>query len=371
MLRAFLEHRLRAAWQRRGALAWLLWPLSRLYGALAARQRGRYLGGDPPAERLPVPVIVVGNVIAGGAGKTPTTLAVVAHLRARGWRPGIVSRGHGRRCGDCREVQPDSDAREVGDEPLLLRRRAGVPVFVARQRAAAGRALLAAHPGTDVLVCDDGLQHLALARDVELVVFDARGSGNGWLLPAGPLREPWPRSIPNPRESGPRGSAIPRESDPRPAELVLWTVAPPPGSSAAPHGFVATRRLAEHAVRADGGQLALAELRGQPLTALAAIARPEAFFAMLRAAGLTLADTLALPDHYAFDSCSRLLDGRQNLICTEKDAVKLWLHRPDALAVPLRLEVPPAFFAALDDRLAARGYHPASHADAPGRPAAP
>ena len=100
MLRAFLEHRLRAAWQRRGALAWLLWPLSRLYGALAARQRGRYLGGDPPAERLPVPVIVVGNVIAGGAGKTPTTLAVVAHLRARGWRPGIVSRGHGRRCGD-------------------------------------------------------------------------------------------------------------------------------------------------------------------------------------------------------------------------------------------------------------------------------
>ena len=371
MLRAFLEHRLRAAWQRRGALARLLWPLSWLYGALAARRRPRYQSGTLPVARLPVPVIVVGNVIAGGAGKTPTTLAVVAHLRARGWRPGIVSRGHGRRCGDCREVQPDSDAREVGDEPLLLRRRAGVPVFVARQRAAAGRALLAAHPGTDVLVCDDGLQHLALARDVELVVFDARGSGNGWLLPAGPLREPWPRSIPNPRESGPRGSAIPRESDPRPAELVLWTEAPPPGSSAAPHGFVATRRLAEHAVRADGGQLALAELRGQPLTALAAIARPEAFFAMLRAAGLTLADTLALPDHYAFDSCSRLLDGRQNLICTEKDAVKLWLHRPDALAVPLRLEVPPAFFAALDDRLAARGYHPASHADAPGRPAAP
>ena len=360
MLRAFLEHRLRAAWQRRGALAWLLWPLSRLYGALAARQRGRYLSGARPVERLPVPVIVVGNVMAGGAGKTPTTLAVVAHLRARGWRPGIVSRGHGRRTGDCREVRPGSDAREVGDEPLLLRRRADVPVFVARQRAAAGRALLAAHPGTDVLVCDDGLQHLALARDVELVVFDARGSGNGWLLPAGPLREPWPRSIPNPRESGPRGSAIPREPDPRPAELVLWTEAPPPGSSAAPHGFVATRRLAEHALRADGGQVALAELRGQPLTALAGIARPEAFFAMLRDAGLTLADTIALPDHYDFNSWPRSLDGSQNLICTEKDAVKLWPHRPNALAVPLRLEVPPAFFAALDERLAARGYHPAT-----------
>ncbi|HMT17735.1 MAG TPA: tetraacyldisaccharide 4'-kinase, partial [Ottowia sp.] len=326
MLRAFLEHRLRAAWQRRGALAWLLWPLSRLYGALAARQRGRYLGGDPPAERLPVPVIVVGNVIAGGAGKTPTTLAVVAHLRARGWRPGIVSRGHGRRTGDCREVRPGSDAREVGDEPLLLRLRADVPVFVARQRAAAGRALLAAHPGTDVLVCDDGLQHLALARDVELVVFDARGSGNGWLLPAGPLREPWPRSIQSPRAPGPH-----------PAELVLWTEAPPPGGSAAPHGFVATRQLAEHAVRADGDQVPLAELRGQPLTALAAIARPEAFFAMLRDAGLTLADTIALPDHYDFNSLPRSLDGRQSLICTEKDAVKLWSRRPDALAVPLRL----------------------------------
>ncbi|HQD14853.1 MAG TPA: tetraacyldisaccharide 4'-kinase [Ottowia sp.] len=349
MLRAFLEHRLRAAWQRRGALAWLLWPLSRLYGALAARQRGRYLSGARPVERLPVPVIVVGNVMAGGAGKTPTTLAVVAHLRARGWRPGIVSRGHGRRTGDCREVRPGSDAREVGDEPLLLRRRADVPVFVARQRAAAGRALLAAHPGTDVLVCDDGLQHLALARDVELVVFDARGSGNGWLLPAGPLREPWPRSIQSPRAPGPH-----------PAELVLWTEAPPPGGSAAPHGFVATRRLAEHAVHADGDQVPLAELRGQPLTALAAIARPEAFFAMLRDAGLTLADTIALPDHYDFNSLPRSLDGRQSLICTEKDAVKLWSRRPDALAVPLRLAVPPAFFAALDERLAARGYHPAT-----------
>ena len=349
MLRAFLEHRLRAAWQRRGALAWLLWPLSRLYGALAARQRGRYLSGARPVERLPVPVIVVGNVMAGGAGKTPTTLAVVAHLRARGWRPGIVSRGHGRRTGDCREVRPGSDAREVGDEPLLLRRRADVPVFVARQRAAAGRALLAAHPGTDVLVCDDGLQHLVLARDVELVVFDARGSGNGWLLPAGPLREPWPRSIQSPRAPGPH-----------PAELVLWTEAPPPGGSAAPHGFVATRQLAEHAVRADGDQVPLDELRGQPLTALAAIARPEAFFAMLRDAGLTLADTLALPDHYDFNSWPHSLDGRQILICTEKDAVKLWSRRPDALAVPLRLTVPPAFFAALDERLAARGYHPAT-----------
>lgn len=365
MLRALIERRLRAAWQRRGVLARLLWPLSRLYGALAAHRRRRYLSGALPVARLPVPVIVVGNVIVGGAGKTPTTLALVAHLQARGWRPGIVSRGHGRASDDCRAVQPDSDPREVGDEPLLLRRRAGVPVFVARQRAQAGRALLAAHPDTDVLVCDDGLQHLALARDLEVVVFDARGCGNHWLLPAGPLREPWPRSPAAAREPWPGSPVDPREPGPRPAELVLWTEPPAPDQAPAPAAFGATRALAEHALRADGGRPPLADLRGQPLTALAGIARPEAFFAMLRAAGLTLTDTLALPDHYDFDSCSRLLDGRQNLICTEKDAVKLWRHRPDALAVPLRLQVPAAFFAALDERLAARGYHPASRADRP------
>ncbi len=334
MPRAFIEHRLRAAWQRRGPLALLLWPLSRLYGALAARQQRKTM-----AERLPVPVVVVGNVVAGGAGKTPATLAIVEHLRARGWRPGIVSRGHGRTGGDCREVQPGSDPREVGDEPLLLRQRAGVPVFVAPRRAEAGRALLAAHPDTDILVCDDGLQHAALARDVEVCVFDARGIGNGWLLPAGPLREPWPRAV----------------------DLILWTETPPPGKAPLPAttapSFQATRRLADHALQADGSRVPLAELRGQPLTAVAGIARPEAFFAMLRAAGLTLARTVALPDHYDFGSWQRLQDQGQHLICTEKDALKLWRHEPTALAVPLQLEVPAAFFAALDARLAAQGYH--------------
>ena len=334
MPRAFIEHRLRAAWQRRGPLALLLWPLSRLYGALAARQQRK-----ATAERLPVPVVVVGNVVAGGAGKTPATLAIVEHLRARGWRPGIVSRGHGRTGSDCREVQPDSDPREVGDEPLLLRQRAGVPVFVAPRRAEAGRALLAAHPDTDIQVCDDGLQHAALARDVEVCVFDARGIGNGWLLPAGPLREPWPRAV----------------------DLILWTETPPTGSSALPAttapSFNAIRRLADHALQADGTRVPLAELHGQPLTAVAGIARPEAFFAMLRAAGLTLARTIALPDHYDFGSWQRLPDHGQQLVCTEKDALKLWRHQPAALAVPLQLKVPAAFFAALDARLAAQGYH--------------
>ncbi|MDO5624050.1 MAG: tetraacyldisaccharide 4'-kinase [Pseudomonadota bacterium] len=322
---ASLEHRLRAAWQRRGPLACLLWPLSLLYRtALALRP-------VPEAERLPVPVVVIGNVVAGGAGKTPTTLAVVAHLQSRGWRPGIVSRGHGRRTQDCREVHPTADPRDVGDEPLLLRQRAGVPVFVAARRAQAGRALLAAHPACDVLVCDDGLQHQALARDVEICVFDARGTGNGWLLPAGPLREPWPRAV----------------------DLVLCTEPAP--ALPAPHAFTATRRLADHALRADGTRVPLATLRGQPLAAVAGIARPEAFFDMLRAAGLTLARTTALPDHFGFEHFQTRDDA---LICTEKDAIKLWRHTPAALAVPLVLDVPPAFFGALTDRLAAQGYHP-------------
>ncbi len=355
-VRATLEHALRATWTGRSPLACALWPLSRLYGALAALHRTLYRRGWLRAERLPVPVIVVGNVIAGGAGKTPTTLALVAHLAAQGWRPGIVSRGHGRATADVREVLADADPIAVGDEPLLLRQRAGAPVWVGARRADAGRALLAAHPTVDVLVCDDGLQHHALARDVEIVVFDARGAGNGWLLPAGPLREPWPRRFKDAREPWPR-----------PVEAVLVTEAPAPHPSPLPEGarepgnppvFTATRRLAEHALGADGTRVPLATLRGTPLTAVAGIARPEAFFAMLQAAGLTLVDTVALPDHYYFDSLPRPIYKRETLICTEKDAAKLRRLHPRALAVQLVLDVPAAFWAWLDERLHAQGYHP-------------
>ncbi|MDR0274720.1 MAG: tetraacyldisaccharide 4'-kinase [Burkholderiaceae bacterium] len=336
---ARLQAALISAWTRRGPLACALLPLAALYGALAGLRGALYRLGWRSATRLPVPVVVVGNVIVGGAGKTPVTLAVAEHLKARGWQPGIVSRGYGRAGDGCREVMPGADPRAVGDEPLLLRRRAGVPVFVARRRAQAARALLAAHPECDILLCDDGLQHLALARDVDVVVFDARGAGNGWLLPAGPLREPWPRKT---------------------FDLVLQTeagdapLALPPGAQL----FEARRALAGEALRADGARVLLAALRGQPLAALAGIARPEAFFAMLRAAGLTLVQTHALPDHYDFNSYTPRNILAKTLICTEKDAIKLWPLAPDALAVPLALEVPPAFYAALDERLAARGYHP-------------
>lgn len=322
------SHALARAWRTRGPLAWLLWPLSLLYGALGALRRALYRHGVLASTRLPVPVVVVGNVIAGGAGKTPVTLAVVQHLRAAGWTPGVVSRGYGRSTADCREALPGTPAREVGDEPALIARASGAPVFVAARRAEAAQALLARHPGVDVIVCDDGLQHLALARDVEVCVFNDDGVGNGLLLPAGPLREPWPR----------------------PVDAVVHAGAAPGGS--APH-FALQRALAPEAVRADGSRIALAALVGQPLHAVAAIARPEDFFAMLRARGLTLETASALPDHYDFDSWQRNQDKRSTLICTEKDAVKLWRHHPDAWAVPLQVQIDAGFFALLDAKLSA------------------
>lgn len=314
---------LQRAWLRRGPLARLLYPLSLLYGALAAARRRSVLRRQ---ERLPVPVVVVGNVVAGGAGKTPVVIAVLQHLRERGLRAGVVSRGYGRSGDDCIEVRDDDEAAQVGDEPLLVRRKAGVPVFVAPQRVEAGRALLRAHPDTQVIVSDDGLQHHALARDLEICVFDGRGTGNGWLLPAGPLREAWPR----------------------PVDLVLTH-----GAAPGIEGHAMHRALAAEAVRADGARRPLSQLRGPRVIAMAGIANPEVFFGMLRDAGLELAATHALPDHHDFAD-ARDLPADATLVCTEKDAVKLWRLRPDAWAVPLQVAIPPVFWDRFDALLEAR-----------------
>ena len=328
--------RLQQAWLRRGMLACLLWPLSRLYGLLAELRRQAFRTGYFRSERLPVPVVVVGNVVAGGAGKTPAVIALVQHLQARGLQVGVVSRGYGRTSAHCLEVLPGTPTQESGDEPALIRRATGAPVFVASRRTEAARALLAAHPQTQLIVCDDGLQHYALQRDVEIAVFDERGVGNGWLLPAGPLREPWPERLQRGVRAGGRG-----------IDLVLHT-----GALPAFDGFRSTRRLADHALRADGSRVALESLAGQPLLALAGIAKPEAFFAMLRARGLVLTETRALPDHYTFDSYPRPQDKGYTVICTEKDAVKLFPRQADVLAVPLEFSPEPAFFTALDALLA-------------------
>jgi tetraacyldisaccharide 4'-kinase len=324
---------LQRAWLQRGALARLLWPVSKLFGALAALRRTLYGIGWLQSEHAGVPVVVVGNVVAGGAGKTPAVMAIVRHLQALQVPVGVISRGHGRRTGDCREVLESSDPREVGDEPALVRRSTGAPVFVARRRIEAARALRARYPGIRVIVSDDGLQHLALARDIEICVFDDRGIGNGWLLPAGPLREPWPR----------------------PSDFVLHT-----GEHPAFGGYTAQRALADEALRSDGATVPLRSLAGRALVAVAAIAKPEAFFQMLRARGLAPAKCIALPDHHHFDDWIPLAPAHFAVLCTEKDAVKLWRRQPDALAVPLRFVPEPAFLAALDAKLSSLDGHQAA-----------
>lgn len=344
-----------AAWlrsaQHRGLRARLLWPISLLYRGLVALRRRLYAHGFLTVHTMPVPVIVIGNVVVGGAGKTPTTIALVRHLLTQGWNPGVVSRGHGRRDADVLHVLPNTPASAAGDEPLLIRQSTGVPVCVAAQRARAARALLSSHPHIDVLVCDDGLQHLALGRDIAVAVFDDRGIGNGWLLPAGLLREPWPPSS----HTAFQPDLVLRQSREGTPSVAL---APAPVAPV----FEASRRLGTQAVGPLGQRMALKQLRGQPVTAVAAIARPQVFFDMLREQGLTLARTVALPDHADANAYTALLrDAGHPLLCTEKDAVKLFpllVGGPAeqgvrAWAVPLELAPDPAFFAAIDARLTA------------------
>nr|WP_036839852.1 tetraacyldisaccharide 4'-kinase [Polaromonas sp. CF318] len=328
-----MKQLLQNAWLSRGMLACLLWPLAQCYGLLVRLRRALYRRGVLRSERFRVPVVVVGNVIAGGAGKTPLVIALVRHLQAQRVAVGVVSRGYGRTASDCMEVTPAAPPSQTGDEPALIHRLTGAPVFVARQRTQALRALLAAHPNTGVVICDDGLQHYALQRDIEIAAFDDRGTGNGWLLPAGPLREPWP--------------ARKRQG----LDLVLHT-----GQRPAFDGFQSSRQLAGEAWSAGGGQLALDGLRGRPVTALAGIANPQAFFGMLRDRGLMLEATIALPDHHQFSEADLAgLQGR-TVLCTEKDAVKLFALPGaaglDLLAVPLVFSPEPAFFSAFDALLA-------------------
>ena len=290
-------------WQPRSTwLARLLAPVAALYGFL--RQQLATPAGPP----LPVPVLVVGNVVAGGAGKTPTVIALVAALQAAGHRPGVVSRGYGRSDESVREVRDGDGAAQVGDEPLLIRRRCHVPVWVGRKRSAAARALCQAHPQVDVIVSDDGLQHGALPRQAELVVFDERGIGNGRLLPAGPLREPWPGAT----------GALRR---------VLYTAGI--ASTAVP-GALAQRSLGRAwplvAWRSGDSSAAveLEALRDRPLVAVAGLAAPEKFFRMLEAAGLVIT-RCPQPDHHPYATLPWPA-GTSDVITTEKDAVKLVEH---------------------------------------------
>jgi tetraacyldisaccharide 4'-kinase len=303
-------HRLQAAWLSRGPLAVLLLPVAALYGAISSVRAALYGVGLLRTLHLPVPVIVVGNLIAGGAGKTPTVIAIVGLLRRRGFTPGIVSRGYGGSHDGLVDVEPDTPATRCGDEPLLLRLRTGVPVTVGRDRVAAARALLRAHAYVNVIVSDDGLQHRRLGRQAQVLVFDERGAGNGWWLPAGPLRERLPRAVPA-------------------RTLVLYNA---DAASTPLPGHIASRSLAGVVALADWwagkppSHGALAALKGRRVVAAAGLARPQRFFAMLRAAGLTI-DPLALPDHHDYATLPWPAH-TEDVVLTEKDAVKL---KPDGI----------------------------------------
>ena len=296
---------LQQVWSGRGLLSTLMLPLAWIFGAVTAIRRWSYVRGWLASQRLPVPVVVVGNLVAGGAGKTPTVIAVLRLLRSHGYSPGVVSRGYGRADDSIRLVGADAEACEVGDEPLLIRRRTGRPVVVGRDRPEAARALLRAHPDVDVIVSDDGLQHLALQRDVEVIVFDDRGAGNGRLLPAGPLRERVPLRLQR-------------------QQVVLYNADVP--STALP-GHLVQRKLAGAVALREWWQgeppsrSALESLRGRPVLAVAGLARPRRFFAMLRDIGID-AEQRALDDHHDFAVLPWPHD-TGDVIVTEKDAVKL------------------------------------------------
>ncbi|MDP3483831.1 MAG: tetraacyldisaccharide 4'-kinase [Sulfuricella sp.] len=303
----------------------VLLPLSILFGLVAALRRVLYRAGLLRAIRLPVPVIVVGNISVGGTGKTPLVLWLADFLRQQGYHPGIVSRGYGGGTQGVVAVEVRSDPAVVGDEPLLLARKSGCPVWVGRDRVAAGNALLRAHTECDVLVSDDGLQHYRLDRDLEIVVVDGeRKFGNGWLLPAGPLREGVSRLrsvdavVVN---GGSLKATIPLRNE---FEMSL-------------EGEVfCNLRQPEMSARA-------ADFGGKKLHAVAGIGNPQRFFAHLRRLGLAFEEH-AFPDHCVFRPQDLDYGDADALLMTEKDAVKCAGFADERVwALAVEAILPPAF----------------------------
>ena len=330
MSRDGLEQCLPRLWNQRPLAPILLFllPLSWLFGGIVALRRALYRFGVIPSLRLSVPVVVVGNLTVDDSGKTPLVLWLVDRLREQGWRPGIISRGYGGRAGkEILCVTAMSDAATVGDEPLLLARRSDVPVFVGRDRVAAGRALLAEHPECDIVVSDDGLQHYRLERSAEIVVFDGRGAGNGRLLPAGPLREPLSRLVH--------------------ATAVVWNggIGQLCGNERGKPQF-SMRLAGECFVALNDRRLTCSagQLRGKRLHAVAGIGDPSRFFTQLAAMGLEFS-VHPFPDHHAYGAQDFSFADGGVLLMTEKDAVKCsGLALPEAWVLPVEARIENAPF---------------------------
>lgn len=311
------------SWQGWRPLTLLLLPLSGLYCLLVALRRLAYALGWFPIGRLEVPVVVVGNITVGGTGKSPLVIWMARTLVEMGYRPGIITRGYGGKSQRWpREVTPQSRAADVGDEAVMLSRRTGCPVYAGPSRREAGRKLLAEHD-CDIVLSDDGLQHTALARDLEIVVVDGeRRFGNGLCLPAGPLRE--------------------RTARLRRVDMVIVNGKPEPGE-------YAMQVSGREAVPLQGGEpRALAAFADERLHAIAGIGRPERFFDMLEKAGLKPVRHPYADHHpYRAEELARL--GHETVLMTEKDGVKCELFaQPNHWYVPATAEPDAGFRAAFD-----------------------
>jgi len=299
-VRAELEQRLNAIWYGEEPVPFWLKPLAAVYRAGQAADRARQLRQQPEDLRK-APIVIVGNLTAGGTGKTPLVIRICELLGSAGLKAGVISRGYGRKDQGLHRVQPNSGPEDAGDEPLLIARRTGVPVIVAADRCEAARVLLA--EGVDVVVSDDGLQHYRLPRSVEVCVLDGeRGLGNGRLMPAGPLREPEQRlqSVDFLVVNG-------GETDPVPV----------PGA--------VTMNLVPGRLRSLRGTQSwrLNEFAGCRVSAVAGIGNPQRFFDTLRSARITV-DEYAFPDHHAFAlSDFEAMEPGLPVLMTEKDAVKV------------------------------------------------
>jgi tetraacyldisaccharide 4'-kinase len=285
------------------------------------------------STRAGVPVIAIGNLTVGGSGKTPLAIHVAELLKSKRWSPAIVSRGYGGTVRAPRGVTLAADPAEVGDEPVLMARRSGCPVWVGPERAAVVAALRQAHPDCDVVILDDGLQHYALRRDIEVAVVDARAFGNGFMLPAGPLREPKTR---------------------------LWSV-----DAVIAHG---TDKVKGYAMRLEGEDVhratdarerrALQSFAGQRVHAVAGIGDPKRFFLYLAQRGVQVVPH-PFADHHPFRAPDLEFGDDAPVLMTEKDAVKCKRYaRPQHWILPVRAAPDPAFDAWLQRRLGELGHRP-------------
>lgn len=318
-------------WTKRSVISVLLWPLSLIFRLIVAFRCFAYSKKWFKSSRLPVPVLIVGNVFVGGTGKTPMVIWLVEILRKAGFNPGVISRGYGTSNNDPVLVTEQSNPGLTGDEPLLIVSKTGCPLVVCRRRVKAGEYLLSQHPEVDIIISDDGMQHYALARDIEIMLFDGRGGGNGWMLPAGPLREPVSRR--------------------RDFTVINGYNSPAPGNPIYVDDLYLMRMVTDraeqlknraHAKRLQDFQ---ATSSGFPLKIVAAagIGNPSRFFTSLRMARVNFTE-IPLPDHFAFSSNPFSSLDADIILITEKDAVKCvqieGIMSDDRLwVVPARVEI--------------------------------